>query len=124
MSCPAIDPPPPSPPNTAIRTFPDQNETMLNLCRHPSCVLSVTGAAASASRSGSSKQLISALLGGSRGEEGPWGLGPSGAWGGGGAAGVGGSVDGDGEEGERVGWNGAMEMTLTGDKQRESFVQG
>ncbi|CAN0481275.1 unnamed protein product, partial [Ectocarpus sp. 12 AP-2014] len=79
--------------------------------------------AASASRSGSSKQLISALLGGSRGEEGPWGLEASGAWSGGGAAGSGGSVDGDGEEGERVGWNGAIEMTLTGDQQRESFVQ-
>ncbi|CAM9878639.1 unnamed protein product, partial [Ectocarpus fasciculatus] len=82
--------------------------------------------AASASRSGSSKQLISALLGGSRAEEGPWGLGVSGgggAWGGGGAAGGGGSVDVYGEEGERVGWNGAIEMTLTGDKQREGFAE-
>lgn len=83
-------------------------------------------AAAAAPRAGSSKQLISALLGGTRGG-GPWGLGADGggslgdvggrgAWGGGGAGG--------GPEGERASWNGAIEMRLTGDTQRESFVDG
>lgn len=76
-----------------------------------------------ASRAGSSKQLVSALLGGTRGG-GPWGLGANGGGafgdvGGGDAWGRGGA-----EEGDRAGWNGAIEMKLTGDTQRESFVDG
>lgn len=38
--------------------------------------------------------------------------------------GVGDGGGGGGVEGGRVGWNGAIEMALTGNEQRESFVQG
>ncbi|CAM9995195.1 unnamed protein product, partial [Laminaria digitata] len=65
------------------------------------------GGGAHASRSG--KQLISALLG-DGGGSGRLGDGGGGGGGGGGAG------------GERAGWNGAVEMRLSGDEQREQFV--
>lgn len=67
---------------------------------------------------------MSALLGGTRSGR-PWGLG---ADGGGGAlgdiGGSGGAWGGGPEEGDRAGWNGAIEMRLSGDMQRQTFVDG
>ena len=76
--------------------------------------------ATAASRPGSTKQLVSALLGGTR-SGGPWGLGADG----GGALGdIGGGDAWGGDGADRSSWNGAIEMKLTGDVQRESFVDG
>lgn len=57
--------------------------------------------------------MMGALLGGSRADA---------AWGFRGVAM--GAVGEEAGGGERVGWNGSIEMRLCGDEQRERFVQG